>query len=334
MSRFLSAAAVFVLCALSVMASPEAPAATGPLRVDNAYLAILPFLVVPAEAPADPGLRQVALSLAATYGNGFHWDPMVLYPDLEVLMDAELLKLTVSAAWAPARNLSVEAWLSLIGEYGGFLDGVIEGIHGFFGLPNADRELYSANGYGFRIVKGGEVLVDLDEPFLAFGDLVLSGKWTLLDGGVRGFGVALQAAFSLPVGSVERFTSSGRLNASIGALASWRRPPFAVYGGARYLYFGEPTWGSVLGFRPHNLGFFACLEWARSTRLAWLLQVDGATLPYLHPHPWFGALSGTTSLGARVRVGRRFLLEMHLSEELFSFATLDIAAGCVGRWVL
>jgi len=334
MSRFLSAAAVFVLCALPVMASPEAPAVTGPLRVDNAYLAILPFLVVPAEAPAGPEPRQVALSLAATYGNGFHWDPEVLYPDLEVLIDAELLKLTVSGAWAPTRCLSVAAGLSLIGEYGGFLDGVIEGIHGFFGLPNADRELYPANSYGFRIVKGGDVLVDLGEPFLAFGDLVLSGKWTLLDGGAHGLGVALQAAFSLPVGSVERFTSSGRLNASIGALASWRRPPFSVYGGARYLFLGEPAWGPVLGFRHHNLSFFTCLEWARSADLAWLLQVDGASLPYLHPHPWFDALSGTVSLGARVRVGRRFLLEMHLSEELFSFATLDIAVGCVLRVAL
>jgi hypothetical protein len=334
MPRFLPVLAMCALCALSASASPEAPAVTGPLRVDNAYLPILPFLVVPAEAPGDLKPRQVALSLAASYGNGFHWDPMVLYPDLDVLIDAEVLKVTMSAAWAPARGFSVEAGLSLIGEYGGFLDGLIAGIHDFFWLPNADRELYTANSYGFRIVKGGEVMVDLDEPFLAFGDLVLSGKWTILDGGARGFGAALQAVLSLPIGSVRQFTSSGRLDASIGALASWRHPPFAVSCGARYLYLGEPSWGSVLGFRPHNLGFFACLEWARSTKLAWLLQADGATLPYLHPHPWFGALSGTASFGARVRVSRRFLLEMHLSEELFSFATLDVAAGCVARWVL
>ena len=90
----------------------------------------------------------------------------------------------------------------------------------------------------------------------------------------------------------------------------------------------------MLGFRPHNLDFFASLEWARSDRVAWLLQADGMTLPYLHPHPWLGALSGTVSFGARFRLSPRLLLETHISEELFSFATLDIAAGCVAKIVL
>jgi hypothetical protein len=228
----------------------------------------------------------------------------------------------------------VEAGLSLVGEYGGFLDPMIEGIHGFFWLPNGDRELQPQNRYGFRILHDGEVLVDLDEPFWAFGDLVLSAKWTLLDGQDGGFGAALQAALSLPVGSASRLTSSGRPGASLGALASWRRSAFAVYGGLRYLLLGEPSWGSVLGFRPHNLGFFATLEWARSGRVAWLLQADGMTLPYLHPHPWLSALSGTVSIGARVRLGPRLLLQMHLSEELFSFAVMDVAFGCAVRMAL
>jgi hypothetical protein len=68
--------------------------------------------------------------------------------------------------------------------------------------------------------------------------------------------------------------------------------------------------------------------------LSWLLQADGMSLPYLHPHPWLGALSGTVFLGTRFRVSPRLLLEMHLSEELFSFAALDIAAGCAVRLAL
>jgi hypothetical protein len=302
--------------------------------VDNAYPAILPFLVLPAEGPQNLDPRSLALNLAATYGNDFHWDPMVLYPDLDVLIDAEVLKLSLSAAWGLARGLSVEAGLSLVGEYGGFLDPVIAGIHSFFWLPNGDRELQPENRYGFRIVRDGEVLVDLHEPFWAFGDLVLSAKWTLRDGQDGGFGAALQAALSLPIGSASRFTSSGRLGAGLGALASWRRSAFALYGGLRYLVLGEPSWGPVLGFRPHNLAFFTSLEWARSDRVAWLLQADGMSLPYLHPHPWLGALSATISIGARVRLGPRFLLEMHLSEELFSFAVLDVAFGCAARMAL
>ena len=334
MPRPLLVIALLALGALSAAASPGQLSVTGPLRVDNAYPPILPFLVLPAEAPQNLEPRRLALGLAASYGNVFHWDPEVLYPGLDVLIDAEVLKLSLSAAWGLARGLSVQACLSLIGEYGGFLDPVIQGIHAFFWLPNGDRELQPQNRYGFRIVRDGQVLVDLEEPFWALGDLVVSAKWTLRDGQAGGFGAALQAALSLPIGSFSRFTSSGRLGAGLGALASWRLAPFAVYGGVRYLYLGQPSWGPVLGFRPHNLDFFASLEWARSDKVAWLLQADGMSLPYLHPHPWLGALSGTVSFGARFRLNPGFLLEMRFSEELFGFAAMDIAVGCAARMAL
>lgn len=323
-----------MFAALRGGASPGQVPIAGPLRVDNAYPAILPFLALPAEGPENPGPRRLALGLSATYGNAFHWDPMLRYPDLDLLIDAEVLKLSLSADWGLARSLSVGACLSLVGEYGGFLDPAIQGAHEFFGLPSGDREKWPANGYGFRVVHDGQVLVDLSEPFGAFGDLVLGAKWTLRGGAAGGFGAALQAALSLPVGSQRRFTSTGKPGAGLGALASWRRCAFAVYGGLRYLVFGEPSLGSVFDFRPHNLGFFLCLEWARSANLAWMLQADGASLPYLHPHPWLSGLSGTISLGSRIRLGPRLLLEAHLSEELFGFAALDVAAGCTIRMLL
>ena len=329
---------LLLLAMLAPGASPSAAAAgelsiTGPLRVVNAYPLILPFLVLPAEGPEalDPG--RLALGATVAYGNAFHWDPMVLYPDLDVLIDAEMLKLSLSAALGLAGGLTVEAGLSLIAEYGGFLDPLIQGIHSLFWLPNGDRELQPSNRYAFRVVHGGEVLVDLDEPFGAFGDLVLTAKWTIRDGQDDGFGAALQAALSLPVGSVRHSTSSGMLGAGLGGLVSWRRSAFAAYAGLRYLLLGEPSWAEVLGFRPHNLDFFACLEWAPK-RVAWLLQADGMTLPYRHPHSWLSSLSGTISFGARLRLSPKVLMEMHLSEELWSFANLDIAAGCTARMAL
>ena len=143
------------------------------------------------------------------------------------------------------------------------------------------------------------------DPFWAIGDLVLSAKWSLCEGQAGGFGAALEAALCLPVGSGSRFTSSSRPAGALGALGSWRRPPFGAYAGLRYMLLGEPSWGEVLGFRPHNLGFFASLEYSRRARVAWLLQADGMTLPYEHPHPWLGALSGSISFGTRFWLGRQ-----------------------------
>jgi hypothetical protein len=310
-------------------ATAEGLPLTGPLRVINAYPLILPFLVLPAEGPQALGPGCLALTVGAAYGNAFHWDPMVLYPDLDVLIDAEVLKLSLSAALGLAGGLTVEAGLSLIAEYGGFLDPLIQGIHSLFCCPIGDREL--------------------QPPPLRFpchSRMNALWTWTSRSGpsgtwcsrrngrsgtGRPGFGAALQAALSLPVGSAA-FTSSGDW-CRLRGLVSWRRSAFAAYAGLRYLLLGEPSWAEVLGFRPHNLDFFACLEWAPK-RVAWLLQADGMTLPYRHPHAWLSALSGTISFGARLRLSPKVLLEMHLSEELWSFANLDIAAGCTARMAL
>jgi hypothetical protein len=54
MPRLLSALALVAYCALPAAASPGQLPVTGPLRVDNAYPAILPFLVLPAEGPQNP----------------------------------------------------------------------------------------------------------------------------------------------------------------------------------------------------------------------------------------------------------------------------------------
>ncbi len=325
--RDLLPAILLLLLALPAAASPAAFDVSGPLRVENPYPPILPFLLPPAEAPSRLPPGGATLTWAATYGNAFHWDPGMPYEDLSVLIDGEMVKLTVDADCRPAAGLAVGASLSLVGAYGGFLDPVIQGFHGLFGLPNGGREWYPDNRFGFRVVRSGVAMIDLDQPFWAFGDLALSAKWSPLAGGRHRPGLALQAAFSLPIGAADRFVSSGAFNASLGALASWRRSPFALYAGLRYLYLGEPDWPTVLGFRPHNLAFFACLEWATSNGAAWLVQADGATLPYPYPHPWLGTVSATVSFGTRLRLGRRLLLQIHLSEELLSFASLDISAG-------
>ena len=79
---------------------------TGPLHIVNAYPAALPFLVLPAEGPQAVGSGRWTLALAATYGNTFKRDPFILYPDLDVLIDAEVLKLSLSAALGLGRGLS------------------------------------------------------------------------------------------------------------------------------------------------------------------------------------------------------------------------------------
>jgi hypothetical protein len=318
---------LMILLAVSTAAAPRPAGASGPLQVENSYPPILPFLVVPAEAPAGGEAGRLTLGCAATYGNVFHWDPGVMSDDLTIRIDGEVLRLAFRAGYGLSSRLSVGAAFSLLGMYGGFLDPLIQGIHGFFGLPNGDRAKSADNLFGFSVVRSGVAMVDLDRPFWAPGDLVVSARWTLLAAEGDGAAAALQAALKVPVGAAGRFASSGAPDASIGILASYRKAPFAAYGGLRYLYLGPPVWPAVLGFRPHNLAFFTGLEWAPSRRVAWLAQADGASLPYRYPHPWFGAWSGTVSAGARVRLAPGLLLQVHVSEEFLSFASLDISAG-------
>jgi hypothetical protein len=299
----------------------------GPLRTVTAHPMLLPFLV-PSPEPATglpPGSLEVAIR--ATYGNAFHFDPFLLYPDLYAVIDMEVMKLSLEVNLGLPAGFTAGLGIPFVAQYGGFADPAIEAFHSLFGFPNSDRDRVRHNHYAFRLVRSGVEMVTSTDPGVSLGDLLVRLKWSVV-GGIDGvLSVALQAALKIPTGSLERFASSGALDAAAGVLLSWPFAGFEVDAGLTYLRLGTPRWPTVLGFDPDAFAFFCDLQKAVTRQLTVAAQVQGITPPYESRDRWIGAVCGSISVGFEVYVSPSTVLQFYVAEELPSRGALDIAAG-------
>ena len=143
--------------------------------------------------------------------------------------ESERLSFSLRQGVAPGVELGVELPLLVTG--GGLLDGVIEGWHQAFGLPNGGRQLRPQDRYAVQYLKDGETLVDVNSGSAGLGDLELSAGFALRED------FALRALAKLPTGRDSRllggnaggalwfdydpFTSSNRWFGYLSAGASY-----------------------------------------------------------------------------------------------------------------
>ena len=295
-----------LLLVLSSAAAAGSPRLSGPLRVDNAYPPILPFLFLPAESPAGLETGRFAFSGAATYGNVFHWDPEALYTDLEVRIDGEVLKLALGLEYGLLPGLHRRGQPGP----GGPVRGDLRSRSSRASTPcSASR---TPTGRSTRRTATSSGWSATGRPWSTWRSRsppspTSSSRPSGPCSGGR------EAAPGWPCRPPCRRRRAARAASpptgpSTPPSACWPRTAgrrFAAWSGLRWLYFGAPAGEPLLGFRANNLSFFLGLEWAPSQRVSWLAQVEGTTLPYTHPHRWFGTISGATTLGARFRLGDR-----------------------------
>ncbi len=327
--RALAATLAFALAIAGTVAAQREPptASRGPLRTVNAYPVLLPFIALSAEPASALPPGRFEITTRTVYGNSFHWDPFVLYPDLYVRLDMEVMRLSLDIDYGLPAGLTVGVGVALVTQYGGFADPAIQAFHSFFDLPNGDREKVPDNGYRFSVVRSGQAMVEITDPGSSLGDTTVRLKWSVLDAPSRPLSLALHAALKLPTGSVDRFTGSGACDAAVGLLLTQKLGAAAIHGGFRYAYLGAPDWPTVLGFNPHVISFYLGLEQAVSRRLSLNLQTDGTTTPYTQGHPWMGPLSGGFEVGFHLSLSRGSILEVYVVEDYPRHAALDIAAG-------
>jgi hypothetical protein len=297
----------------------------GPLVTSNAYPLLLPFLSLEPTRAQSLAPGELHLILSTTYGNVSHMDPNFLYPDLLVYIDMEVARTNIGFDVGLPENITLGARLSLVEEFGGFFDDVIQAYHNFFHFPNGDREKYPNNQYRFQLIRNSTAMVDMQDPGFGLGDLYLTGKWTAFSVPAAGRWLALEAAVKLPTGSTERYLSNGGIDGSIGFLATIISAPFALYGRLNYLFLSELRTPKIFSFTSHSFGFFATLEWRQTSALSWLVQVEAVSSPFIDPQPWIGPPSGQLNIGFRNRVPGVGVFQASFQEEFLSFAQTDVA---------
>jgi hypothetical protein len=148
---------------------------------------------------------RVALDLANNFAHGA--------TDQEsVLLDGESLRSTLSIQRGFA-GFEAGLELPIVSQSGGFLDGFIEGWHGFFGLPNSNRSQDPKNRLLYFYEKNGITRLRFTESQTGVGDLRLVAATQLYS--TEEAAVALHGLLKVPTGNSSDLTGSGSTDCAI-----------------------------------------------------------------------------------------------------------------------
>jgi hypothetical protein len=152
--------------------------------------------------------------------------------------DGAITVLHVTGHYALDRNTAVYAIVPVQWHNGGFLDAGIESFHHSLGLTNANREYVTRNGYTALLRLEGETLRYLDSPGAGIGDPVAGLRYRGLTLG--DWRVVLEAAVTLPVGTVDEFFSNGAADGGIQVSLQRQRGAHGIYVSLNQVWVGRP----------------------------------------------------------------------------------------------
>lgn len=173
--------------------------------------------------PAGPGWRH---SLGVDYANMLELAFRSSLADTAYLLDAEVLRLNLSAAHdLDARHFLLgEAWVG--GVYDGFLDGFLNWYHGVLGIPDPGRAGRPANRFGYRYKSATDEVTRFRARGAYLGDLRL--------GIGRRHNERAQSVLSLTLPTSTGGAGFARGTPSVSLLNSFRAPvsPGVIYEGS------------------------------------------------------------------------------------------------------
>lgn len=259
LNRLLGLLLIMFLAAAAANAEP-ASALKGPIRLrDLSPFSLQRLDFQPASALAEVP-RHWALELNLSQTNTFVMSPNVadyleargsrapLGPAeaaaLEALgedyyyFDGAITVLHLTAHYALSERASVYAMLPVQKHSGGFLDASIEGFHETFGLGNAHREHAPRNEYTVLMRLGEERLRFDGAPGGGLGDPVLGLRYRDRLGG--GWRLVLEAAATVPAGTVNAFFANGAADAGLQVSLQRQRGAHGFYLSANQVWVGRP----------------------------------------------------------------------------------------------
>jgi len=235
-----------------------------------------------------------------------------------VLLDGEtyVLSLALEHSLGTAWSFGVE--VPYVIHRGGNLDGLIEGWHDIFGLPQAGREDAPRNRLAFLYARDDRAEIRLTDGRQGFGDVRFHAARSLPLGRADR-AIALRFGVKLPSGDADDFTGSGALDAS-AALAFSDAETLAglrldVHAGAGVLWMGE---GDLLPDHQNTwagFGHFG-LAWRGTERLTLLGQLDAQSEVLDGVSGELGGHALLGSLGVRYRFGHAWHLTGVIVEDL------------------
>ena len=126
-----------------------------------------------------------------------------------VVIDCETLRTTLRARYGLSDRVDIEVELPILYAWGGVLDGVIEGYHSTFQLPDGSRDEFANDQFQVAVRSGSELLYEMDGNRVGVQDIPIFLTLATREEDSKGPGVALRGGVELPTGSPEAGFGNG-----------------------------------------------------------------------------------------------------------------------------
>lgn len=255
-------------------------------------------------------------------------------------MDGEILRTNLGMRAGAGSGVELGFDLPVLHTSGGFLDSFLIGYHDLFGFPDQGRDDVANNRFEVFAEKDGQRVYELRQASLEFGDVPLSGTWTLVPvrrqaDGSGSPGLAARAGLELPTGDEDAGFGNGQVDYAAGLCATWPLPIGALHAEAQRTFAGSPRMARNAGFSFADVAAGSlALEAQPSAGLGLLVQVswETATLADLD----LDRASRDAILlwlGARLRLEDELFLEVGFGEDLSENIAPDFTAWLSVAWL-
>lgn len=197
----------------------------GPFPNRNYNPVQLLFLSLPSEKATPLPLHSYEISLELVESN-----TILIESDsqFDVTMKFETFRSALHLKYGLTDRLEIGLEIPYYYRNGGFLDPFIMSVENDVGQLNADRiKFHDGEFGGYEITQGGETILSGEDHQIGFGDVSLSGKYLMLDEGLKRPAVSLRVALKVPMGDFDKAFGSGNpdigfgLVVQKGILARW-----------------------------------------------------------------------------------------------------------------
>lgn len=185
--------------------------AYGPLPTRSQNPLLLQSLALPMESATTRNKKQIATELQTTFSNAYEFSGA---GNTRLALDMEIWRTVLAQEYGLADDVDLRLEVPFITNSGGFLDGFIQGYHGFLGAPNGGREKVANGQHQFFMRQNGRTLFNHTKTPLGLSDLSLRAKWQLNRRFLQKLPFDLAAAFAikLPTGAASRGLGSGHVD--------------------------------------------------------------------------------------------------------------------------
>jgi len=202
-------------CASWRPTSDPARVVRGPLATRNQHPVALTLLHMrPRRATVQPK-GKLGGAVDMSYSSMFEVERE---PGETVNFDGEILRTAGRARYGLGGRTDLEVELAVMFTSSGFMDSFIDEFHNIFEFPDAGRENAEDDQYSMRLRRNGELIYELEEDRVGFGDVPIVVTHQVREENAGGPAVAVRAGVELPTGSEDRGFGNGKLDWGVGSL--------------------------------------------------------------------------------------------------------------------